>query len=108
MFLLKICLGSSSWQLTKTCFTYLSVGRHREDFEHKLIYDLFQTGYSKEALPVMNKSEAIEIMFDMAYSQLIYLVRKLRLGGCFRILLEGGKRRTCTVHPRLNECGANF
>ena len=75
-------LSSCSWPLTKTGFTYLLVGQHRDDFEHKLIHDLFTTGYSKEALPVINKSEAIEIMFDMAYSQLIYLVRKLRLGGC--------------------------
>ena len=50
-----------------------------------MIYDLFKTGYSKEALPVINKSEAIEIMFDMAYSQLIYLVRCLPLGGCIAI-----------------------
>lgn len=63
--------------MTKTGFTYLLVGQHKDDFEHKLIHDLFKTGYSKEVLPVTNKSEAIEIMFDMAYSQLIYLVRKL-------------------------------
>lgn len=56
----------------------LPTGHHSEDFEHRLIYDLFKSGYSKEALPVTNKSEAIEVMFDMAYSQLIYLVRKLR------------------------------
>lgn len=54
-------------------FSYL--GHHREDYEHKLIRELFQSGYSKEALPVTNKSEAIEVMFDLAYSQLIYLVR---------------------------------
>ena len=61
------------------CFALfiLPTGHHSEDFEHRLIYDLFKSGYSKEALPVTNKSEAIEIMFDMAYSQLIYLVRKL-------------------------------
>ena len=53
----------------------LAKGFHSEDFEHKLIHDLFKSGYSKEALPVRNKSEAIEVMFDMAYSQLIYLVR---------------------------------
>ena len=71
----------------KNIFRFLLVGQHREDFEHKLIYDLFKTGYSKEALPVINKSEAIEIMFDMAYSQLIYLVRYLRLGvlHCYKI-----------------------
>lgn len=68
--------------MTKTGFTYLLVGQHKDDFEHKLIHDLFKTGYSKEVLPVINKSEAIEIMFDMAYSQLIYLVRKLELRGC--------------------------
>ena len=60
-----------------TCSFYpYTVGYHSEDFEHKLIHDLFKSGYSKEALPVRNKSEAIEVMFDMAYSQLIYLVRK--------------------------------
>lgn len=53
----------------------LLIGYHSEDFEHRLIHDLFKSGYSKEALPVRNKSEAIEVMFDMAYSQLIYLVR---------------------------------
>lgn len=68
--------------MTKTGFTYLLIGQHKDDFEHKLIRELFKTGYSKEVLPVINKSEAIEIMFDMAYSQLIYLVRKLELRGC--------------------------
>ena len=69
----------------KNISRFLLAGQHREDFEHKLIYDLFKTGYSKEALPVINKSEAIEVMFDMAYSQLIYLVRYLRLGCCIVI-----------------------
>mgnify|MGYP000418139986 CR=1 FL=1 len=50
-------------------------GSHRTDYEHKLMKDLFQN-YSKEARPVMNKSEAIAVKFDLAYSQLIYLVRR--------------------------------
>lgn len=68
---------NKSW--SPWCFTLfiLPTGYHSEDFEHRLLHDLF-SGYSKEALPVRNKSEAIEVMFDMAYSQLIYLVRKLR------------------------------
>ena len=64
---------------TRICFTsfILPTGYHNEDFEHSLIHDLFKSGYSKDALPVRNKSEAIEVKFDLAYSQLIYLVRKL-------------------------------
>lgn len=60
-----------------TSIFFVPPGNHQNDYEHKLINDLFN-GYSKEALPVMNKSEAIEIMFDLAYSQLIYLVSNLR------------------------------
>lgn len=52
-----------------------SQGSHTDDYQHKLIADLFK-GYSKDALPVMNKSEAIEVKFDLAYSQLIYLDSK--------------------------------
>lgn len=54
---------------------FFSRGSHRTDYEHKLMKDLFQD-YSKEARPVMNKSEAIAVKFDLAYSQLIYLVRR--------------------------------
>ena len=74
---MALAIDRDRWAKHISLTLYLLVGQHREDFEHKLIYDLFKTGYSKEALPVMNKSEAIEVMFDMAYSQLIYLVRNL-------------------------------
>lgn len=43
-------------------------GFYSEDFEYKLIYDLFKSGYSKEVLFVRNKLEVIEVMFDMVYS----------------------------------------
>lgn len=52
-----------------------SQGSHRNDHEHKLLKHLFEN-YSKEARPVMNKSQAIEVQFDLAYSQLIYLDSK--------------------------------
>lgn len=53
-----------------------SQGNFKEDIEHKLINHLFKSSYSKEALPVDNKSEAVEVTFDLAYSQLIYLDSK--------------------------------
>lgn len=43
-------------------------GFYSEDFEYKLIYYLFKSGYSKEVLFVRNKLEVIEVMFDMVYS----------------------------------------
>ena len=69
-----VILHGRELPLVLLCLFY--AGYHNDDFEHKLINDLFHLGYSKEALPVINKSEAIEVKFDMAYSQLIYLVRK--------------------------------
>lgn len=56
-------------------FTLFSLAAHKNDYEHKLINDLFD-GYSKDALPVMNKSTAIDVLFDLAYAQLISLVTK--------------------------------
>ncbi|EDO45565.1 predicted protein, partial [Nematostella vectensis] len=50
-------------------------GAHKHDIEHKLLNDLF-TNYSKIARPVLNKSEAIEVQFDLAYAQLINLNSK--------------------------------
>ncbi|XP_048584097.1 neuronal acetylcholine receptor subunit alpha-10 [Nematostella vectensis] len=52
-----------------------SQGAHKHDIEHKLLNDLF-TNYSKIARPVLNKSEAIEVQFDLAYAQLINLNSK--------------------------------
>jgi hypothetical protein len=49
------------------------IGAHKYDIEHKLLHDLFNK-YLKDARPVLNKSEAVEVKFDMAYAQLINLV----------------------------------
>lgn len=56
-------------------FTLFSPAAHKNDYEHKLINELF-AGYKKDALPVMNKSIAIDVHFDLAYVQLISLVTK--------------------------------
>lgn len=52
----------------------LSDSPHLRDIEHKLLHDLFLTNYSKEARPVLNKSDVVEVKFDLAYAQLINLV----------------------------------
>ena len=57
-------------------FTLFSPAAHKKDYEHKLINDLFYDGYRKDALPVTNKSIAIDVHFDLAYAQLISLVTK--------------------------------
>lgn len=45
------------------------------DPEYQLIRDLFMN-YSSEVRPVLNKTgEPVVVEFDMAYSQLVYLVR---------------------------------
>lgn len=46
-----------------------------EDMEHCLIHTLLK-GYNKNVRPVKKKSEAIQVAFDIAYSQLVDLVSK--------------------------------
>lgn len=60
----------------ESSFVCMYAGYFKDDHEHKLINSLFKSNYSKEALPVVNKSEAVQVTFDLAYSQLIYLVRE--------------------------------
>ena len=51
----------------------VSLETHRDDFEHKLLKDLFNQ-YNKESRPVYNKSKAVDVELDIAYSQLVNLV----------------------------------
>lgn len=60
----------------ESSFVCMYAGYFKDDHEHKLINSLFKSNYSKEALPVVNKSEAVQVTFDLAYSQLIYLDSK--------------------------------
>ena len=46
------------------------------DAEQRLIRNLF-TGYSKDGRPVINKTNSVEVKFDVAYSQLKELVVRL-------------------------------
>ncbi|XP_048581252.1 neuronal acetylcholine receptor subunit alpha-3 isoform X2 [Nematostella vectensis] len=62
----------SQWAHKGQQTTETSYVDHTEDVEHRLLNDLFKD-YNKEARPVLNKSEAIEVQFDMAYAQLINL-----------------------------------
>lgn len=50
----------------------LSQGSHANDFEHRLMEHLFK-GYNKDSRPVFNKSEAVNVELDVAYSQLVDL-----------------------------------
>ena len=68
-------------------FTLFSPAAHKNDYEHKLINDLFD-GYKKDALPVMNKSIAIDVHFDLAYAQLISLVTKWHVSLLFLPKIE--------------------
>ncbi len=43
------------------------------DPEHKLIEDLMKN-YNLDARPVLNKSEPIKILFDLAFNQIVELV----------------------------------
>ena len=45
-----------------------------DDDELRLVKDLFKN-YKSEVRPVKNKSEAIEVLFGIAYTQLVELVR---------------------------------
>lgn len=47
-------------------------GSHVDDFEHRLMKDLFD-GYNKDSRPVFNKSKAVNVELDVAYSQLVDL-----------------------------------
>ena len=53
----------------------LNIGSHVNDSEHRLIEDLL-TDYKKDSRPVFNKSEAVKVELDVAYSQLVDLVRR--------------------------------
>lgn len=57
-----------------TFIIFISSGSHTNDFEHLLMRDLFK-GYNKESRPVFNKSTAVNVQLDVAYSQLVELVR---------------------------------
>ena len=54
----------------------LNLGSHVNDSEHRLIEDLLRD-YKKDSRPVFNKSEAVKVELDVAYSQLVDLVRGL-------------------------------
>lgn len=56
-------------------FPVLNLGSHVNDSEHRLIEDLL-TDYKKDSRPVFNKSEAVKVELDVAYSQLVDLVRR--------------------------------
>lgn len=47
-------------------------GSHVNDSEHRLIEDLLRD-YKKDSRPVFNKSEAVKVELDVAYSQLVDL-----------------------------------
>lgn len=53
----------------------LNIGSHVNDSEHRLIEDLLRN-YKKDSRPVFNKSEAVKVELDVAYSQLVDLVRR--------------------------------
>ena len=53
----------------------LNLGSHVNDSEHRLIKDLLRD-YKKDSRPVFNKSEAVKVELDVAYSQLVDLVRR--------------------------------
>lgn len=53
----------------------LNIGSHVNDSEHRLIEDLLRD-YKKDSRPVFNKSEAVKVELDVAYSQLVDLVRR--------------------------------
>ena len=55
-------------------FLVLNIGSHVNDSEHRLIEDLLKD-YKKDSRPVFNKSEAVKVELDVAYSQLVDLVR---------------------------------
>ena len=59
---------------TKFIFLPPEAVKRADDDELRLVKDLF-TNYSKEVRPVKNKSEAIEVVFGVAYTQLVELVR---------------------------------
>ena len=67
-------------------FLVLNIGSHVNDSEHRLIEDLL-TDYKKDSRPVFNKSEAVKVELDVAYSQLVDLVR----GGPFFFSLARSK-----------------
>lgn len=56
--------------------TFCFAGSHANDFEHRLMEHLFK-GYNKDSRPVFNKSEAVNVELDVAYSQLVDLVGPL-------------------------------
>lgn len=56
-------------------FLVLNIGSHVNDSEHRLIEDLLKD-YKKDSRPVFNKSEAVKVELDVAYSQLVDLVRR--------------------------------
>lgn len=67
-------------------FLVLNLGSHVNDSEHRLIEDLLRD-YKKDSRPVFNKSEAVKVELDVAYSQLVDLVR----GGPFFFPLARSK-----------------
>ena len=53
----------------------LSTAPHnQDDDEMRLVSHLLKT-YNKEVRPVQNKSDAVQVIFGMAYTQLLDLVR---------------------------------
>lgn len=65
-----LCLGILS--IISVFATVSAQETHRDDFEHKLLKDLFYQ-YNKESRPVYNKSKAVDVELDIAYSQLVNL-----------------------------------
>lgn len=53
-----------------------NLGSHAKDYEHRLMKDLFD-GYNKDSRPVFDKSKAVDVELDVAYSQLVDLVSRL-------------------------------
>lgn len=66
------------------CFS----GRYDGDVEHELIAHLFK-GYNSNARPVFNKSTAVFVKLDIAYSQLVDLVSTVNQGFLNSVLVIG-------------------
>lgn len=63
-------------QCSNLILTYYKIwylGSHADDYEHRLMRDLFD-GYNKDSRPVFNKSKAVDVQLDVAFSQLVELV----------------------------------
>mgnify|MGYP001799992908 CR=1 FL=1 len=68
------------------------------DPEYRLIQDLFQN-YSSEVRPALNKTnEAVLVEFDLAYSQLVSLVREQNPHLCKSVLERDAVGETADCH----------